>query len=305
MKKLLVTGGTVFVSRFVAEYFKAQYDVFVLNRNTKPQVEGVTLIEADRHDLRGILKRYHFDAVIDVCAYNGEDISDLLDGLNPVEDFIMISSSAVYPETNVQPFCEDQPVGANAIWGKYGTDKIEAEKCLSARMPNAYILRPPYLYGPMQNLYREPFIFDCAMQHRAFYLPKDGRMKLQFFYVGDLCRMIQAILEEHPEEHIFNVGNEDAVDIKTLVSVCYEVVGEPLVVEQVWEHDNQRDYFSFYDYEYVLDVSRQKKLLGETKNLKAGLRESFAWYQKHPNDAAKRGYIKFIDENFAKSKINH
>ena len=95
------------------------------------------------------------------------------------------------------------------------------------------------------------------------------------------------------------------MDIKTLVSVCYEVVGEPLVVEQVWDHDNQRDYFSFYDYEYVLDVSRQKKLLGETKNLKAGLRESFAWYLKHPNDAAKRGYIKFIDENFAKSKINH
>lgn len=45
MKKMLVTGGTVFVSRYVAEYFvKAGYDVFVLNRNTRQQSEGVTLI---------------------------------------------------------------------------------------------------------------------------------------------------------------------------------------------------------------------------------------------------------------------
>ena len=39
MKKLLVTGGTVFVSKYVAEYFsnKNEYEVFVLNRNNHPQ----------------------------------------------------------------------------------------------------------------------------------------------------------------------------------------------------------------------------------------------------------------------------
>lgn len=47
MKKVLVTGGTVFVSRFVAEYYgKKGYEVYVLNRNTKPQLENVKLIEA-------------------------------------------------------------------------------------------------------------------------------------------------------------------------------------------------------------------------------------------------------------------
>lgn len=36
MKKILVTGGTVFVSRYIAEYFVAKdCDVYVLNRNTK------------------------------------------------------------------------------------------------------------------------------------------------------------------------------------------------------------------------------------------------------------------------------
>ena len=35
MKKILVTGGIVFVSRYVAEYFAKQGNqVFVLNRNS-------------------------------------------------------------------------------------------------------------------------------------------------------------------------------------------------------------------------------------------------------------------------------
>ena len=50
MKKILITGGTVFVSRFVAQYFKNQYEVYVLNRNTKSQLDGVHLIESNLHD---------------------------------------------------------------------------------------------------------------------------------------------------------------------------------------------------------------------------------------------------------------
>ena len=54
MKKILVTGGTVFVSRYIAEYYVTKgYDVYVLNRNTKEQSKGVTLIEADRHKRNG------------------------------------------------------------------------------------------------------------------------------------------------------------------------------------------------------------------------------------------------------------
>ena len=57
MRKILVTGGTVFVSRFVANYFAQKGDdVYVLNRNSKPQLHNVTLIEGDRNDLSDKLK---------------------------------------------------------------------------------------------------------------------------------------------------------------------------------------------------------------------------------------------------------
>ena len=53
MRKILVTGGTVFVSRFIAEYYVAKGDeVYVLNRNTRPQSAAVKLIQADRHALQ-------------------------------------------------------------------------------------------------------------------------------------------------------------------------------------------------------------------------------------------------------------
>ena len=296
--KILVTGGTVFVSKFVASYFVSKdYEVYVLNRNTKPQVDGVNLICADRNSLKDTLKSYSFDAVVDVCGYNRMDIENLLNGLNPVEKYIFISSSSVYPETNVQPFKENQPIGKNRIWGDYGFNKVQAEQYLLSRYPNAYILRPPYLYGPMQNLYREPFVFECALQNRKFYIPKDGSMKLQFFHVEDLCKIIEAILENSPKEHILNVGNDDIIDINTFVEMCYQVVGSKLEKVYIHNYGNQRDYFSFYDYEYILDVSNQNEILSNTISLKEGLKQSFDWYINHKDDVVRKDYIKFIDEN--------
>ena len=177
MKKILVTGGTTFVSKYVAEYFvESGYEVYALNRNTKPQVQGVKLIEGDRHNLNGILKNILFDVVADITAYNEKDITDFIKELGSFEQYIMISSSAVYPDNGAQPFLEESEKAVNKFWGAYGTDKIAAEKALLERVKDAYILRPPYLYGPMNKVYREAFVFDCALADRKFYLPKDGKL---------------------------------------------------------------------------------------------------------------------------------
>lgn len=300
MKKLLVTGGTMFVSRFTADYFaNRDYEVYVLNRNTREQLENVNLICADRNDLKDVLKPYHFDAVLDICGYDKKDMENLLSALNPVNDYIFVSTSAVYPGTNTQPFREEQPSDGNPLWGTYGSDKHEAEQVLFTRYPKAYVLRPAYFYGPGENFYREPFVFDCALQNRKFYIPGDGSMKLQFFHVEDLCKIIEAILETHPQEHIYNLGNKDVVDINTFVELCYKVAGKPLEKVYVTNGTSQRKYFSFGDYEYILDVEKQTKLLPETKNLEIGLKESFDWYINHPQEVEKTDYISFIDEFLA------
>ena len=139
-------------------------------------------------------------------------------------------------------------------------------------------------------------MFDCAMANRKFYLPKEGEMPLQFFHVEDLCRFIDVLLEKKPEEKIYNVGNAECVSIKEWVQLCYEVVGSKCETVPVFEEINQREYFSFYDYAYKLDVTRQKALMSETKSLKEGLKESYTWYRDNKDKVNRKEYIKFIDE---------
>lgn len=297
MKKVLVTGGTTFVSKYASKYFvEHEYEVYVLNRNTKPQVEGVILIEGDRHHLGDKLKKMYFDIVLDITAYDAEDVMDLYNALGSFEQYILISSSAVYPEYGVQPFLEEAELAANKFWGKYGTDKINAEKKLLERVPDAYILRPPYLYGPMNNIYREAFVFDCAKADRKFYLPKDGGMKMQFFYVGDLCKLIEVIIKTSPSAHIMNIGNVHTISIKDWVTKCYSCLGKIPVFEYVYEDIEQRNYFSFYNYEYYLDVQRQQNVYSETISLEEGLKESSKWYFANENDVKKKPYIDYINK---------
>ena len=298
MKKILITGGTTFVSKYATEYFvNAGYEVYVLNRNTRPQVQGVKLIEGDRHNLNGILKDLSFDVVADITVYNEKDIIDFVEELGSFEQYIMISSSAVYPEYGVQPFLEESEKSVNKFWGAYGTDKIAAEKALLERVKNAYILRPPYLYGPMNNVYREAFVFDCALAGRKFYLPKSGDMKLQFFHVKDLCRLMEVLIKDKPQEHIFNVGNAETVSIREWVTKCYESLGKTPTFVNVYEEIEQRKYFSFYDYEYYLDVSRQSRIYPETIALEDGLKETAEWYLDHNAEVNKKPFFDFIDEN--------
>lgn len=298
MKKILITGGTGFVSGYLAAFFARRGDqVWALNRDSKNALPGVQTIVADRHALGDVLHGRLFDTVIDVVAYDAPDVESLLGALEGQPDYVLISSSAVYPETLPQPFTEEMPVGENSIWGAYGLGKIRAEAAALRRRPDSYILRPPYLYGPMQNLYREPFVFDCARLGRPFYLPGDGDMPLQFFHVEDLCQLIVRLLDAQPTQRIYNVGNPTPVTVRQWVQLCYDIAGVPCRMIPVDSSHPQRSYFPFYPYAYHLDTTRQAALLSDTIPLAQGLKQSRDWYLAHPDGVMKRDYIGYIDAN--------
>lgn len=296
MQKILITGGTTFVSKFTSQYFADRdYDVYVINRNSREQNKHVNLINCDRLKLGNKLKGIHFDAVLDITAYTRDHVKSLINALDSFNDYIFISSSAVYPETNPQPFTEEQKCGKNSVWGDYGLNKLAAEEYLFKNVPNAYILRPPYFYGLYENLYRELFVFDCAIKNRKFYIPGNGDMKLQFFNVKDLCRFIEILLKKHPENKIFNLGNQKAVTIRDWVKLCYSAAGKIPDFVNVNEEINQRNYFCFYNYEYVLDVTKQCELMPDTVPLDKGLAEEFQWYKNNQGSVSRKNYFEYID----------
>ncbi len=294
--KILVTGGTVFVSKCIAEYFvNKNNEVYVLNRGTRTQIKGVYLIKADRNNLKNKLSNMEFDVIIDVTSYRKKDIMDLLQSGVKFSEYIFISSGAVYPEYGFQPFAEVGELAKNIYWGDYGRNKIEAEKALNNIKQKIYILRPSYLYGPNNNIYRESFVFDCAVNDRKFYIPGNGEMRLQFYYIGDLCRFIEVLLERKPQQRIFNVGNEETISIKEWVDMCYQVIGKPVEYVHVPPNIPQINYFPFPKFEYKLDVSRLNFWMKESIDILEGLRKSYEWYRVNLSEIKKKGYIEYID----------
>lgn len=299
---LLITGGTVFVSRYVSQFFADRgNNVYVMNRGNMPQLANVTPIIADRHFLGQSLKPYRFDAVIDITAYNREDVNDLLNGLGAYGEYILISSSAVYPENTPLPFSENSPAGFNKIWGSYGTGKIEAEQVLLSRFPDAYIIRPPYICGPMNNIYREAFVFECAEQNRPFYLPENGGLKLQFFHIGDLCRFIDTLISCKPQNHIFNAGYPEPVSASDWATMCYKSVGKNPIFRYVSKKHPQRSYFPFYDYEYLLDVSEMLKLMNDLTPLQDSLNSSYEYFRNNRELIVRKPLFDYIEENFERN----
>ena len=147
----------------------------------------------------------------------------------------------------------------------------------------------------MQNVYREPFVFECADADRPFLIPGDGSMPLQFFHVEDLCRFIEILLTKQPETRVFNVGNPDPVSVRSWVKMCYQAAGKEAQLIGVHGAHDQRSYFPFYNYAYHLDVTLQQSLMTQTKPLEDGLSESYDWYLRHPDGCRKKPFMEYID----------
>ena len=150
----------------------------------------------------------------------------------------------------------------------------------------------------MNNLYREAFVFECAEAGRPFYLPKDGQMRLQFFHIGDMCRFMELLLAEQPEQRIFNVGDPETVTCEQWVRLCYAVLGKEPELRYVGAEVPQRSYFPFYDYEYVLDVQEMSRIMPKVTLLTGALNEAFLWWRGNRELIVRKPLLDFIVKNF-------
>ena len=73
MKKILVMGGNQFIGKeIVKKFLEKEYQVYVLNRGTRKNIEKAIFLEADRNnfnEMENVLKNIDVDIIIDVSAY--------------------------------------------------------------------------------------------------------------------------------------------------------------------------------------------------------------------------------------------
>ena len=109
---------------------------------------------------------------------------------------------------------------------------------------------------------------------------------------------MELLLETHPENRVFNVGNPESITAKDWATLCYEAAGKEIELLRVADIFTQRDYFPFHNYDYRLDVSKMCALMPELTPLDEGLKEEFEWYRENPDSVYfKKPYAEFIDNN--------
>lgn len=308
-KKVLVMGGSYFIGKKIVDMLlEHNYEVYTLNRGTKPVSDAkiVNLI-CDRNNtemMKSVLKNHKFSYVIDVSCLKKSQSEILCNALETevVDKFLFISSSAVYDIENVNiPIPEDASLKENKYWTFYGQNKIEAEEIYKEYFRNRntglIILRPPYVYGENNYVQRESFVFDHIEKGRPIILPSENT-RLQFIYTTDLANITVKLLETNLKSlEVFNVGNKKSVTFREWISYCEKIAKKPakvIIYDYKKDNRNERDFFPFFHYDNVLDVTKIHNIVPDDTNFEEGLEKAYQWYCENRN---KIEFKKIIEDN--------
>jgi nucleoside-diphosphate-sugar epimerase len=249
VKNVLVIGGSYFVGRvFVEEFSKVPgCAIYVVNRGNVPlDIEGITEIKCDRHDMEAMCKAIPsimWDSVVDFCAYTPEDIATVFSVLpsHAIGQYIFISTSSIYEKTN------ELPIGETALplagpqpgpHGDYAYNKHLAEEelkiqCSENNIP-CTILRPAFIYGKYNYAPRESYFFDLVEEGKTIILPDNELALFTFVSVWDVARAIIACIGNNNAcTKAFNLSGEELISYRRFIDVLRIITGEHINVESM------------------------------------------------------------------------
>lgn len=286
--KILIMGGTGFISQCVAEHFiNENYIVDIFTRGQrKVEITGYrNHIIGDRtsvEDLKQLTDDYHY--VLDVTGYTGNDLELLCNQLNTtsLKRYILCSSGAVYKVSD-EILDEQAKTGHNPFWNQYGLNKLDAENHLLKSNLPATIVRPTYIYGPKNNLYRESYFFDRLKNNQPIKYP-EGPFEIQFLHIHDFCMILSSIMASKKSiGEIYNVTHEEILTYGRMLDAFETVTG--LTTERVPVPQEPspaaRRYFPFRAVTYKLSISKLKEhgLHVPKFDIHKGLKQTYEWYK--------------------------
>lgn len=158
--RILIIGGTRLVGRQIAQAaIDAGHDVTLFNRGKADPdgLAGASLLVGDRDVDRSALAEGEWDATIDVCAYQPQQVRTLLDTLGDRGGhYTFISTISVYRlDLPAAGFTEAAPL-LPAEWGEdvavtgetYGPLKVACEQVAGELTKRLLVIRPGYVIGP-------------------------------------------------------------------------------------------------------------------------------------------------------------
>jgi len=305
---VLVIGGTMFIGRLlVHELLKAGHDITVLHRRPKHDFgRRVGNLKADRNDiasLKAALDGRRFDVVFD-NVYDWEhgttgaqvEATARLLASDRLHRYVYLSSVAAYGDGLNHH--EGNALAPDDHSDSYVRNKAMAERALFRmhqrdRFP-AVTLRPPFIYGPGNNFYREAFFWDRLRDKRPIIVPSDGRRLMQFVHVRDLVgAMLRAVELPEAAGQAFNISNPKPISQIELLEAIGRAAGRPLHLVRIPRERIHRAggnalgprlYFAFYfDLPPITMVvnKAQRVLKCKPIDFDGGMKETYHWWQRH------------------------
>jgi nucleoside-diphosphate-sugar epimerase len=300
----LVIGGTGYIGRvLVAELLKAGHSVTVLHRTPTHELgRRVKSLQADRNNAQGIkaaLAGKSFEVVFDnVYDWDRGTTAGQVEATaraagDNLQRYIFMSSVAAYGDGLNHH--EGDALAPDDAPDLYVRNKAMSERALFRLHQRIGLpvvtLRPPYVYGPGNRMYREAFFWDRLRLGRVVIIPGDGRRLMQFIYVRDLVLAgIKAMEEPNAVGHAFNIANARPLAQSEVVEAFAKAAKKPAKLVRIPREYILRAgghpmgpklYFGFYyDMPPITQVTAkaQRVLKFKPTDFDTGLKETYKWY---------------------------
>jgi UDP-glucuronate 4-epimerase len=317
--RTLVTGGAGFIGSHLVEKllsaghevsilddFNDFYDPAIKHANIAAVADHVRVHAIDLRDGRAVKDLFHrekFETIAHLAARAGvrPSISDpqlyfdtnvngtlhLLEAarLSGTERFIFASSSSVY---GISKWCRSRKICISRRRSvPYAATKIAGE-FLCSTYSHLYQMRIVALrfftvYGARQRP-------DLAIHQftRRIYNGRpidqfgDGSTRRDYTYIDDIIQGVMAAFRyEGPLFDIFNLGESDTIELRTLIAEIERALGRKAQINQLPEQPGDVPIT-------CADISKAKRLLGyrPTTSLRAGLPQFVEWFLQTQTSAS-------------------
>lgn len=295
MKKqnILIIGGSRFVGPILVELLiNRGHGLTIFNRGLlkSEYPTGTRFVKGDRNKEFNLKER--FDAVIDMCAYNGAQTESALRQLC-FDFFLHFSTAAVYKKTvplrgiprrgKIFPLTEESPLGDWPVWGNYNKGKAECERVLEKSGIKYATIRPVYILSPKNYCNREYFIYSRIQNNQPLILPGDGQAKVQFVFAKEVAETIALIVEKRAND-AFNCAGDETSTLIDLVKMMGKIADrEPILRFNPFTDGENFDAaeFPFPNENFIVSNKKIKTLGMKFIPLFDGLKKDFENYYQY------------------------
>ena len=310
---VLVTGGAGFIGSHFIERLLAEggaritcldnFNDFYSPAEKRRNIAGfandsrVALVEADFCDAEAMRRLFDERQITDVVhlgafagvrpsvanpfIYEKTNVGGTLALLEaarrqPVERFLLASSSTVYGHPAASPFVEDAPLGRPL--SPYGASKRAAElfgqTYFQLHGVPVVCLRPFSVYGPRLRPDLAMSIWTEAIAAgRSVPLFGDGTMRRDFTHVRDICSgLLAALVKPGVVGEAINLGHSEPIAMREVIAQLEQAIGKAAQIDRQPEKPGDMPIT-------CADLTKARRLLGYDPRtpFDEGVREFVAW----------------------------